>query len=145
MELYPNLCGSMDCSPPGSFCSWISQAKILKWVAISFSRDQTHVSCVFCLAGRFFTTKPPGKLKNTAVGCHSLLQRVFLTQGSNPGLLYSRRILYRLSHQRSLKHRQKNQESTRTFMHLFPHKGASQALLPNELWAVYQKEGRWFP
>ena len=30
-------------------------------------------------------------------------------------------------------------------MHLFPHRGAAQALLPNELWAACQKEGRWFP
>ena len=28
----------------------------------------------------------PGK--NTGVGCHSLLQGIFPTQGSNPGLLY---------------------------------------------------------
>ena len=31
--------------------------------------------------------------------CHSLLQGIFLTQGSNPGLLHCRRILYHLSHQ----------------------------------------------
>ena len=30
-----------------------------------------------------------------------LLQGLFLTQGSNPGLLYCRQILYCLSHQRS--------------------------------------------
>jgi len=35
------------------------------------------------------------------VGSHSLLQRIFLTQGLNPGLLYCRQILYCLSHQRS--------------------------------------------
>ena len=29
----------MDCSPPVSFVHGISQAKILEWVAISFSRD----------------------------------------------------------------------------------------------------------
>ena len=29
----------MDCSPPGSSVHGISQARILKWVAISFSRD----------------------------------------------------------------------------------------------------------
>ena len=34
----------------------------------------------------------PGK--NTGVGCHALLQGVFLTQGSNPGLLHCRQILY---------------------------------------------------
>ena len=41
----------------------------------------------------------PGK--NTGVGSHSLLQRIFLTQGSNPGILHCRWILYHLSHQGS--------------------------------------------
>ena len=36
--------------------------------------------------------------KNTGVGCHFLLQGIFLTQGSNPDLLHCRQILYRLSH-----------------------------------------------
>ena len=40
--------------------------------------------------------------KNTGVDCHTLLQRIFPTQRSNPGLLNCRRILYRLSHQGSL-------------------------------------------
>ena len=38
----------------------------------------------------------PGK--NTGVDCHSLLQRIFPTQGSNPGLLHCRQILYCLSY-----------------------------------------------
>ena len=37
--------------------------------------------------------------KNTGVGSHSLLQGIFLTQGSNPGILNCRQILYHLSHQ----------------------------------------------
>ena len=47
-----------DFSPPGSSVRGISQARILEWVAILFSRgsslprDQTQVSCI---AGRFFT------------------------------------------------------------------------------------------
>ena len=41
----------------------------------------------------------PGK--NTGVGCHSLSQRIFPTEGSNPGLLHCRQILYLLSHQRT--------------------------------------------
>ena len=41
----------------------------------------------------------PGK--NTRVGCHALLQEIFPTQGSNPGLPNCRRILYFLSHQGS--------------------------------------------
>ena len=40
---------------------------------------------------------PPGK--NTGVGIHPLLQGVFSTKRSNPGLLHHRQILYRLSHQ----------------------------------------------
>ena len=39
----------------------------------------------------------PGK--NTGVGCHAFFQGIFPTQGSNPDLLNSRLILYRLSHQ----------------------------------------------
>ena len=47
----------MDCKPPGSSVHEIFQARILEWVAISFSRgssqprDRTRVSCT---AGRFF-------------------------------------------------------------------------------------------
>ena len=41
----------------------------------------------------------PGK--NTGVGCHGLLQGIFLTQELNPGLLHCRQILYCLSHQGS--------------------------------------------
>ena len=39
----------------------------------------------------------PGK--STGVGCFFLLQSIFLTQGSNPGLLHCRQTLYHLSHQ----------------------------------------------
>ena len=51
----------MDCGPPGSSVHGISQARILEWLTISFSRgssclrDQTHI---FCVAGRFFTAEP---------------------------------------------------------------------------------------
>ena len=60
----PTLCNPRDCSPPGSSVHGIFQARILEWVTISYSRgsaqprDQTQVSCV---AGGFFTIKPPGK------------------------------------------------------------------------------------
>ena len=48
----------MDCSPPGSSVHGISQARVLEWVAISFSRgssqprDRTQVSRIL---GRWFT------------------------------------------------------------------------------------------
>ena len=49
------LCNPMDCSPPGSSVHGILLARILEWVAISFSRgssrarDGTHISCVSCM------------------------------------------------------------------------------------------------
>ena len=58
IQLCPTLCNSVDCSPQGSSGHGILQARILEWVAISFSRgssqprDQTRVSCI---AGRHFT------------------------------------------------------------------------------------------
>ena len=41
--------------------------------------------------------------KSTGVGCHLLLQGIFPTQGSNPGLLHCRQTLYHLSHEGSPK------------------------------------------
>ena len=41
--------------------------------------------------------------KNTGVVCHFLLQKISLTQGSNPSLLYCRQILYQVSYQGSSK------------------------------------------
>ena len=49
----------VDCSPPGSSVQGISQARILEWVAISFSRisssprDQTHISLLHLLLGNW--------------------------------------------------------------------------------------------
>ena len=39
--------------------------------------------------------------KSTGVGCHFLLQGIFPTQGSNPGLQHCRQTLHHLSHQGS--------------------------------------------
>ena len=53
----PTLCDPVNCSPPGSSILGILQARILEWVAISFSkgtsrpRDRTQVSRT---AGRRF-------------------------------------------------------------------------------------------
>ena len=52
----------MDYSPPGSSVHEILQARILEWVAVSFSRgaswpkDQTRIFRVSCIADGFFTT-----------------------------------------------------------------------------------------
>ena len=95
----PNLCDPMYYTAQG-----ILQARILEGVALPFSRgssqprDQTQVSCI---AGEFSTAEPPGKPKNARVGSLSFLQQIFVTQGSNWGLLHYRWILYQLSHQGS--------------------------------------------
>ena len=60
----PTLCDTTGCSLPGSSVHGILQARILEWVAISFSRgsswprDWTLVSLI---AGRHLTSEPPGK------------------------------------------------------------------------------------
>ena len=51
-QLCPTLCDPMDCSLPGSSLHGILQARVLEWIAISFSRgssrprDRTLVSCI---------------------------------------------------------------------------------------------------
>ena len=70
-------CNPTDCSPPGSSVHGILQARILEWVAISFSkgsfwpRDRTRVSCI---TGRFFTfwatRKTPLPVKHVENMCY---------------------------------------------------------------------------
>ena len=67
--------------------------KILKWKSLSRVR-------VFATPRTIYTPRNSPS-QNTGVGSRSLLQRIFPTQGSNPGLLYRGQILYCLSHQGS--------------------------------------------
>ena len=69
------------CSLPGSSIHGIFQARVLEWVAISFSRgsslprDRTRVSCI---AGRLFTiwaTREAMKLENTMLNGRNQTQR----------------------------------------------------------------------
>ena len=68
LQSRPTLCDSMDCSLPGPSVHGILQARILKWVAVTSSRessrprDRTRISCGSCIAGGFFTAEPRGKL-----------------------------------------------------------------------------------
>ena len=61
----PTLCSLMDCSSPSFSVHGISQARILEWVAISFSRGPDWIRYIThtppALAHRFFSTEPPGK------------------------------------------------------------------------------------
>ena len=65
-KLCPTLCNLMDCSLPGSSVHGISQARILEWVAVFFSRGSSptrawiHVSYI---VGGFFTTESLGTIE----------------------------------------------------------------------------------
>ena len=57
-SIMSNSCDPMDCSPPGSSVHGILQARILEWVAISFSREFSRPRdriWISCIAGGFFT------------------------------------------------------------------------------------------
>ena len=41
-QLYLTLCDPTDCSPPGSSVHGTFQARVLEWVAISFSRGSSR-------------------------------------------------------------------------------------------------------
>ena len=96
--------------PPGSSVHGISEARILEWLPLptpaaaaakSLQSCPTPCNPMVCsLPGSSVPGDSPGR--NTREGCcHALLQGIFPTQGSNPGLLHCRWILYHLSHQGS--------------------------------------------
>ena len=64
---------------------------------IGESESQSVMSESLWPHGLYSPWNSPGQ--NTGVGSLSLLQGIFPTQGSNPGLLHCRQILYQLSHQ----------------------------------------------
>ena len=74
-----SLCDPMDYTVLG-----ILQARILEWIAFTFSRGSSQARSstfqVDCLPA-----EPQGKPKNTGVGSLSLLQRIFPNQESYRG------------------------------------------------------------
>ena len=57
-QLCPTLCDPKNCSPPGSSVHRIFQARVLEWVAISFSRASSQPrdpTCVSRIVGSRFT------------------------------------------------------------------------------------------
>ena len=70
-HLCPTFCDPVDCNQPGSSVHGILQARILEWVAFSFSRgsswsrDRTRVSYII---GRFFTIWATREAPNTSEG-----------------------------------------------------------------------------
>ena len=101
VQLCPNLCNPMDCSPPDSSVHGILQVRILKWVAVPSQGDLPIPGIKPrspTLQADFLLSKPPGKPRNTGVGSLSLLQGIFLTQGLKQGLQHCRQTLYQLSY-----------------------------------------------
>ena len=81
--------GGFFAPPTASFVSFTSEAVKV--------RAQKSFPCIMFLPNQhLFPWKP-----YSGMGCHSLLQRIFLTQGSNWGLLHCSQILYHLSYQGS--------------------------------------------
>ena len=92
LQSCPTLCDPIDGSPPGSVIPGIIQARILEWVAISFSnawkrkvkvKSLSHVGLLAIPWTAAHQAPPsmdfPGK--STEVGCHCLLR------GQNPRML----------------------------------------------------------
>ena len=79
-KLCPTFCDTMDYSLPASSVHGIFQARILEWVAISFSRRPSRPRdqiCIFCTAGGFFTIESPGKPTHVII-CKLILIKVNL-------------------------------------------------------------------
>ena len=77
-----------------SLGQFVTSTPLIKCKCKSLSRV-----CSLWPHGLYSPWNSPGQ--NTAVGSLSLLQGIFSTQGSNPGLLHCRWILYQLSHKGS--------------------------------------------
>ena len=73
--------------------------QLLLWNPESKSESRSVVSNSLWPHGLYSPWNSPGK--NTGVGSLSLLQGIFPTHGSNPGLLHCRQILYQLSNKGS--------------------------------------------
>ena len=92
------LCDPMDCRPPGSSVHGTCQARVLEWVAISFSRG-IFPTQLFCIIGGSLPFEPPGKiihyhkLNDTPTGALTVPRLIIKGQkvgrGPIPGNLHS--------------------------------------------------------
>ena len=75
-QLCLTLCDPMDCHPPGSSIPGIFQARILEWVAISYSRGPSWPRDWTCVSpasvSGFFATEPPRSLGTVLVQVQKL-------------------------------------------------------------------------
>ena len=82
-----------DIAPVSGFPHW-TKFKKMSLSCVWLHVTPWTVSCQAPLSMEF-------SRQDTGVGCHSLLQGIFQTQGVSPGLSHCRQILYHLSHHRS--------------------------------------------
>ena len=96
------LCHPIDCGPPGSYVHGISQARILEWAAISFSRGSSRPGLTLTspaspsLTGRFFIPELPGKhlmssscaFLNSRLSSTQALTALYYLTGSPSSLLF---------------------------------------------------------
>ena len=88
----PTLCDPVDCSPPGSSIHGILQARILEWVAISFSRGSSLTQGSNpgielrspALQADALTSEPPGKPFSYHASPNSSLTPAVLLHTSRP-------------------------------------------------------------
>ena len=92
----PTLSDPMDCSLPGSSIMGFSRQEYWSGVPLPSLESRSVLSNSLQLHGLYNPWNYPGQ--NTGVGSCSLIQGIFPTQGSNPGLPHCRQILYKLSH-----------------------------------------------
>ena len=81
----------------------------------------------------------PGK--GTGMGCHFLLQGIFPTEGSNPGLPHCRQKLYHLSHQWSPRNINKSSNKDQFSSVQFSHSVVSDSLWPHGLYSPWNSPG----
>ena len=104
-------CGSW-CRKESDTTEWVNWTELILLYYIRLNGPKGTPCSVLCLVAQScpilcdpMDCSPPGSSvcgdspgKNTEVGCYALLQGIFPTQVSNPGLSHCRWILYHLSH-----------------------------------------------
>ena len=99
--------------PVGLIARWPGMSLLPSLLCIQYeSESESEVTQSLCDPMDCHGLQPTRLLRpwdfpgnSTGVGCHFLLQGIFPTQGSNPGLLHCRQMLYPLSHQGSLQYK----------------------------------------
>ena len=103
-RIYGGLYSPWGCKDPDTTVHLSTVCSSLDWKFLTYRfavkvKLKVTQSCPTLCYPMGCTVYSPGQ--NIGVASHSFLQEIFPTQGSNPGLLYCRWILYQLSYQGS--------------------------------------------